>query len=97
MYIFNRTEQFCEEPIYSFKSHEISEYYHPNVNFYCITRIRKSIIRSGKIRWKRHVARTGERRDAYGVLVGQHEGRRPLGRLRSRWNHNIKINLREVG
>jgi hypothetical protein len=34
---------------------------------------------------------------AYGVLVGKHEGRRPLGRHRSTWEDNIKTNLRDVG
>jgi hypothetical protein len=39
----------------------------------------------------------GERRGAYRVLVGKPEGRRPLGRPRSRWEDNIKMDLREVG
>jgi hypothetical protein len=39
----------------------------------------------------------GERRGAYRALVGKPEGRRPLGRPRRRWEHNIKIDLREVG
>jgi hypothetical protein len=39
----------------------------------------------------------GERRGAYMALVGKPEGRRPLGRLRLRWEDNIKINLREFG
>jgi hypothetical protein len=38
----------------------------------------------------------GERRSAYGILVGRSEGRRPLGRLRHRWEDNIKIYLQEV-
>jgi hypothetical protein len=38
-----------------------------------------------------------ERRGAYRVLVGKPEGRRPLGRPRSRWKDNIKMDLREVG
>ena len=36
-------------------------------------------------------------RNAYRVLVGKSEGRRPLGRPRRRWDNNIKINLRVVG
>ena len=36
-------------------------------------------------------------RNAYRVLVGEPEGKRPLGRLRRRWEGNIKIDLREVG
>jgi hypothetical protein len=39
----------------------------------------------------------GERRGAYRVLVGKPEGRRPLGRPRSRWEDNIKMDLRDVG
>jgi hypothetical protein len=38
----------------------------------------------------------GERRGAYRVLVGKPEGRRPLERPRRRWEHNIKMDLREV-
>jgi hypothetical protein len=37
-----------------------------------------------------------ERRDAYRILVGTSEGRRPLGRLRHRWEDNIKMGLNEV-
>jgi hypothetical protein len=39
----------------------------------------------------------GEMRGAYNVLVGRPEGRRPLGRPRSRWKDNIKIDLKEIG
>jgi hypothetical protein len=39
----------------------------------------------------------GERRNAYRILVGKPEGRRPLGRPRRRWVNNIKIDLREMG
>jgi hypothetical protein len=39
----------------------------------------------------------GERIGAYRVLVGKPEGKRPLGRSRRRWNHNIKMDLQEVG
>ncbi|KAJ4432674.1 hypothetical protein ANN_21297 [Periplaneta americana] len=46
-------------------------------------------------RW--HVARKGESRNAYRVLVGRPEGKRPLGRPRRRWEDNIKMDLREVG
>jgi len=44
-----------------------------------------------------HVARMGERRGVYRVLVGKPEGRRPLGRPRHRWEDNIRMDLREVG
>jgi hypothetical protein len=39
----------------------------------------------------------GEKRNAYRILVGKPEGKRPLGRSRCRWVDNIKIDLREVG
>jgi hypothetical protein len=39
----------------------------------------------------------GEKRNAYRILVGKPEGKRPLGRPRRRWVHNIKIDLREIG
>jgi hypothetical protein len=39
----------------------------------------------------------GEKRGAYRALVGKPEGRRPVGRLRRRWEDNIKMDLREVG
>jgi len=49
------------------------------------------------MRWTRHVARVGERRGVYSVLVGKPEGKRPLGRTRRRWEDNIKMDLQEVG
>ncbi|KAJ4439539.1 hypothetical protein ANN_07663 [Periplaneta americana] len=49
------------------------------------------------LRWAGHVARMGESRNAYRVLVGRPEGKRPLGRPRRRWEDNIKMDLREVG
>ena len=50
-----------------------------------------------KIRWAGHVARMGEERGVYRVLVGKPEGRRPLGRPRLRWVDNIRTDLQEVG
>ena len=48
------------------------------------------------MRWAGHVARIGERRGVYRVLVGKPEGKRPLGRPWLRQD-NIKMNLQEVG
>jgi hypothetical protein len=39
----------------------------------------------------------GEKRNAYRILVGKPEGKRPLGRPRRRWVDNIKMDLREIG
>jgi hypothetical protein len=55
------------------------------------------VVKSRRIRWERHVARMGEDRGVYRVLVGKPEGKRPLGRPRRRWKDNIKIDLQEVG
>ena len=49
------------------------------------------------MRWVGHAARMGERRGVYRVLVGKPEGKRPLERLRSRWEDNIKMYLQEMG
>ena len=43
------------------------------------------------------MARMGEGRGVYRVLVGKPEGKRPLGRPRLRWEDNIKMGLQEVG
>jgi hypothetical protein len=49
------------------------------------------------MRWARHVARMGEKRNAYRILVGKPEGKRPLGRPRRRWEDSIRMDLREIG
>ena len=49
------------------------------------------------MRWAGHVARVGERRGVYRVLVGKTEGKRPLGRPRLRWEDTIKMDLQAVG
>ncbi|KAJ4441695.1 hypothetical protein ANN_11553 [Periplaneta americana] len=54
-------------------------------------------IKSRRLRWAGHVARMGESRNAYRLLVGRPEGKRPLVRPRRRWEDNIKMDLREVG
>ena len=55
------------------------------------------VIKSRRMRWTGHVARMGERRGVYRVLVGKPKGRRPLGRLRCRWEDNIRMDLWELG
>jgi hypothetical protein len=49
------------------------------------------------MRWTGHVARMWESRGVYRVLVEEHEGERPLGRPRRRWEDNIKMDIQEVG
>jgi hypothetical protein len=59
-----------------------------------------SIIRSTKsrrMRWAGRVARMGEKRNVYRLLVGKPEGKRPLGRQRCSWIDNIKMGLLEIG
>jgi hypothetical protein len=58
-----------------------------------------SIIRTMKSRrkrWADHVARMGEKRNTYRLLVGKPEGKRPLGRPKRRWVNNIRMDLAEV-
>ena len=54
------------------------------------------VIKLRRMRWAGHVARMGEERGLYRVLVGKLEGRRPLGRPRRRWVDNITMDLQEV-
>jgi hypothetical protein len=51
------------------------------------------MITSRRMIWAGHVARMWERRNAYRILVGKPEGKRPLGRPRHRWMDNIKMDL----
>jgi hypothetical protein len=54
------------------------------------------MIKSRRMRWAGHVAPIGEKRNAYRILVGKPEGKRPLGRHRRRWLNNNKIDLGEI-
>jgi hypothetical protein len=54
-------------------------------------------VKSRRIRLAGHVARMGEERKVYKVLVGKSEGKRPLGRPRRRWEDGIRMDLREIG
>jgi hypothetical protein len=53
-------------------------------------------IKFRRMRWAGHVARMGEGRNVYRVLVGKPEGKRPFGRRRCRWEGGIGMNLRET-
>jgi hypothetical protein len=54
-------------------------------------------MKARRIIWAGHVARMGEKRNSYRLLVGKPEGRRPLGRPRRRWLDNFRMDLVEVG
>jgi hypothetical protein len=55
------------------------------------------LIKSRRMRWAGHVARMGEKRNVYRLLVGKPEGKRPLGRPRRMWIDNIKMDILEIG
>jgi len=55
------------------------------------------VIKSRRMRWAGHVARMGERRGVYRVLVGKSDGKRPLAKSKPRWEGNIKMDHQEVG
>jgi hypothetical protein len=55
------------------------------------------VIKARRMKWAGHMARMGEVRGAYNILVGRPEGRRPLGRPKRRWEDNIEMDLREIG
>ena len=55
------------------------------------------VIKSRRMRWAGHVARMGEEKGAYRVLVGKSEGKIPLWRPRRRWVDNIRMDLQKVG
>jgi hypothetical protein len=55
------------------------------------------VIKSRIMSWAGHVARVGERKGVYRVLVGKHEGKSPHGGSKRRWEDNIKVDLQEMG
>jgi hypothetical protein len=65
-------------------------------NLYSSTDIIRQV-KSWRMRWAGHVARTGEERKLYKLLVGKPEGKRPMGRSRRRWENGIRMDLREIG
>ena len=65
-------------------------------DLYCSPNIVR-VIKLRRMRWAGHVARMGEEREVYKVLVGKRVGKRPLGRPRCRWVDNIRMDLQEVG
>jgi hypothetical protein len=68
-----------------------------NIHTYGGRRFQISLVKSRRMRWAGHMARMGDERKVYKVLVGKPEGKRPLGRPRCRWEDGIRIDLREIG
>jgi hypothetical protein len=66
------------------------------VTFYASPNITK-VTKARRMRWAGHVACMGEMRNAYNILVGKSEGKRPLTRPRCRWEDNIRMYLRKIG
>ena len=64
-------------------------------DLYCSPNILR-VIKSRRMRWAGHVARMEEGGGMHKVLMGKHEGKRPLGRPRRRWEDNIKMDLEDV-
>ena len=64
---------------------------------HCILHLTIRNLKSRQLRWAGHVACVEQSRNEYRVQLGKPEGKRPLGRLRHRWEDNVKMNLREVG
>jgi hypothetical protein len=54
-------------------------------------------IKSRRMRWAGHVAHMGDEMNVYRVLMGNLEGKRPLGRQRRRWKDGIRMDIREIG
>ena len=50
-----------------------------------------------RLRWASHVAKVGEGRTAFKILIGKPKGKIPLGKPRGRWEDNIRMDLKEVG
>jgi hypothetical protein len=65
-------------------------------NLYCSLSI-IIIIKSRRMGWAGQVARMKEKRNACRILVGKPEGKRPLGRPRTKWEKNIRMDLKEIG
>ena len=54
------------------------------------------VSKSRRLRWARHLARMEEGRSTFNILRGKSTGMSPLGRPRSRWEYNIRMDLKEI-
>ena len=52
------------------------------------------VMKSRRMRWAGYVARMEEGRSDFKILTGKPKGKRPLGRPRGRWEHNIRMDLK---
>jgi hypothetical protein len=59
--------------------------------------LQEILIGSKRMRWASHIARIRAMRNTYRILAVQHEGKRPRGRPRRRWEDNVRMNLMEIG
>jgi hypothetical protein len=86
--------------VLSFQAVTVLPKYFPNLqelsDLYSVPNIVR-VVKSRGMRWAGNVARMGEGRGVHRVLVGNPEGKSPMGRPRRRWEVNIKMNLQEVG
>jgi hypothetical protein len=67
------------------------------IDFWDILYIDMEMLKSRRMTWAGHVARMWTKRNAYRVLAGKTERKRPLGRQRCKWVDNITMDLREIG
>jgi hypothetical protein len=89
IYIFGRKRDEVPGEWRKFHNEELGDLYSlPNI---------VRVVKSRRMRWVGHVSRMGEGRGVHRVLVGKHEGKRPLARPRRRWEDSIQMDLREVG
>ena len=65
-------------------------------SLYCSPNIVR-VIKTRRLRWAAHVPRMAEGRSAFKILTGKPIGKRPLGRLRHRWEDKIRMDLKEIG
>jgi hypothetical protein len=73
------------------------KFHNEELHSLCSSPITIRMIMSRMMTWVGHVAQMMEMRNAYRIMVGKPEGKKPLGRPRRRWLDNIKMDFREIG